>query len=177
MDKNGKDLDIYTINATGGKPFQVTNNKRNAYNQSAADYAPTYSPDGKKIAFLGTTEGTRLYTISVGEGRRARVSPGPWDYALSSFDYSPNGKKIAYIVHGQIETINSTGGGRSVVLPFERKDMSSLSYSPDGRRIAYSDYDGKEDWELYTIPAGGGKPVQLTHNSTDDFSPSWGSRP
>jgi hypothetical protein len=42
-------------------------------------------------------------------------------------------------------------------------------------RIAYRGWDG-HDREIYTIAVGGGKPVQVTNNKTDDWSPSWGSR-
>jgi hypothetical protein len=54
---------------------------------------------------------------------------------------------------------------------------TGTNYSPSGKKIAYSGWDGKccrvGDWENYTINVGGGKPVQLTNNSTDDTSPSW----
>jgi hypothetical protein len=43
-------------------------------------------------------------------------------------------------------------------------------------RIAFSGGDG-HDREIYTIVPGGGNTVQLTHNSTDDHDPAWGSRP
>jgi hypothetical protein len=43
-------------------------------------------------------------------------------------------------------------------------------------KIAYQGFDG-HDTEIYTIDRGGGGRVQLTHNSTDDSSPSWGGRP
>ena len=46
-------------------------------------------------------------------------------------------------------------------------------------KIAYSGKDAptKGDFELYTILAGGGGKVQVTDNSTDDNTPSWGDRP
>ena len=53
-----------------------------------------------------------IYTINIGGGRSTKVSRGGF---LNSPDHSPSGKKIAYINYSQIETINATGGGRSVV--------------------------------------------------------------
>src|SRR3712207_7744408 len=44
------------------------------------------------------------------------------------------------------------------------------SYSPSGKKIAYAGWDG-HDWEIYTINAGGGGRVQLTHNTTKDGEP------
>ena len=43
-------------------------------------------------------------------------------------------------------------------------------------RIAYSGYDGN-DYEIYTIKAGGRGKTKLTHNTADDAAPSWGSSP
>src|SRR5215218_9047387 len=39
--------EIFTIKATGGTPFRVTNNK-------TYDDNPSYSPNGQKIAYTGT---------------------------------------------------------------------------------------------------------------------------
>jgi hypothetical protein len=41
-------------------------------------------------------------------------------------------------------------------------------------KIAYSGYDGP-DAEIYTIDAGGGGKFNVTANTTEDYSPSWGS--
>ncbi len=46
------------------------------------------------------------------------------------------------------------------------------SYSPSGKRIAYAGYDG-QDYEIYTINAGGGGRVQITNNTTKDGEPSY----
>jgi hypothetical protein len=41
-------------------------------------------------------------------------------------------------------------------------------------KIVYEGYDGN-DYEIYTIKAGGGGKVKVTDNSTGDYTPSWGS--
>jgi hypothetical protein len=63
----GIDSDIYAIDPTGGTPFQVTDN-------DTYDQTPSYSPNGKKIAYSGssitepTGAGYEIYTINVGGG-------------------------------------------------------------------------------------------------------------
>ena len=43
-------------------------------------------------------------------------------------------------------------------------------------RIAYSGFDGN-DFEIFTIPATGGTPVQVTNSPTNEFYASWQPRP
>jgi Tol biopolymer transport system component len=78
-------LEIYTIKATGGKPFQVTNNNKD-------DNFPSYSPDGKKIAYTGckgNDHGGDIYTINVGGGGKFRVTHNNADEASPSWGSRP----------------------------------------------------------------------------------------
>jgi Tol biopolymer transport system component len=61
----GKDYEIYTINASGGDKFQLTNS-------DVDEEWPTYSPDGEKIAYMGPDGG--IYSIKVGGGGKSRVT-------------------------------------------------------------------------------------------------------
>jgi TolB protein len=175
--RHGDDLDIFTINVRGGGRFNVTNNRGplpkgpGGNPPTPDDISPSYSPDGKKIAFGGTCgyECTAIYTTNVGGGSIFRVIAG---HLVFSPDYSPSGKKIAYTNFNRLETRNVRGGGRFVVT---KGSSYEPSYSPDGKKIVFSYWDG-HDYEIYTINAGGGGRFQLTDNTTDDSSPSWGSR-
>jgi len=61
-DGSTTDTEIYTINPTGGTPFQLTNNERR-------DTDPSYSPDGQRIAF-SRWDGTdyEIYTVNATGG-------------------------------------------------------------------------------------------------------------
>jgi Tol biopolymer transport system component len=67
-------LEIYTINATGvGTPFNVTKNTTGL----GDTYSPSYSPNGKRIAFSssGPPPGySDIYTIPVGGGTPFNVT-------------------------------------------------------------------------------------------------------
>jgi Tol biopolymer transport system component len=131
------------------------------------------------------TEPSAIFTTNVGGGTILRLPYGVLTtYGVVDLDYSPSGKKIAYAEGTQgggspIYTINAAGGGRAVAIKGFKWGAISFFYSPDGKKIAYSGWDRKRccyigDYEIYTISVGGGKLIQLTHNKTDDFSPSWG---
>jgi TolB protein len=103
----GHDPEIYTINASGRDKIQLTHNNKNEFDLS-------YSPNGKRIAFAGSSEKSHnIYTISARGGGKSKVTEG------SDPDYSPNGKKIVYIRgrgrNPDVYTINVGGGGKSKV--------------------------------------------------------------
>ena len=181
---DGHDQEIYTIKVGGEGNVQITENRTD-------DYHPSYSPDGKKIAYVGWDRNyvSDIYTTNVTGGKPfSLTNSGGFEEGEPS--YSPNGKKIAYTrgVIGnegfakpnsyEIYTINATGG-KPFQLTHNKMGAWGPSYSPDGKKIAYvARADRKSDYEIYTINAGGGGGrVQVTHNRTDDSSPSWGSRP
>jgi Tol biopolymer transport system component len=95
---------------SGDGRVQVTHNK-------TEDYAPSYSPDGKKIAY-SRNDGNELeiYTIKATGGKPFQVTNNNKDDNFPS--YSPDGKKIAYTGckgndhGGDIYTINVGGGGK-----------------------------------------------------------------
>jgi TolB protein len=61
--------EIYAINAGGGGKVRLTDS-------ATGDYEPSYSPNGKKIAYTvykGPVTG--IYKIDVGGGGKVRVTP------------------------------------------------------------------------------------------------------
>jgi TolB protein len=63
-------VELYTIGVHGKNRVRLTNN-------STYDYSPDYSPDGRRIAFSGSSEKhSGIYTISARGGGKARVAEG-----------------------------------------------------------------------------------------------------
>jgi tricorn protease len=85
-------------------------------NTETDDFAPSYSPDGKKIAFSHHGVLATDYEVWMinATGGRGRVKVTDNDAHDGYPDYSPNGTKIAYTgfdgTDDEIYTINVGGG-------------------------------------------------------------------
>ena len=161
-----------------------------------ADSSPSWSPDGKRIAFVSDRDRfldihgfptSEIYVMDAdGENPQNLTNNRVED---SSPSWSPDGKRIVFISYrdghfiGDFEEITSeiyvmdVDGGNQQRLTENRKNDESPSWSPDGKRIAFSS-DRKGDFvnfEIYVMDANGGNQQRLTENRVDDENPSWSS--
>lgn len=172
---------IETISVDGGTPHQLTHN---AYQ----DARPTWSPNGKKIAFestVGDLDG-EIYTMEPDGSHRHALT----DNAKSERDpnYSPDGSRIVVsgtrTVHGNTQdellVMNANGTHERNVTKSSSFELSP-AFSPNGKLILFTNSPispGKRgaedtDFELLTIHPDGKHRHALTHNSTSDYSPDW----
>jgi Tol biopolymer transport system component len=174
---------IYTINPGGGGKSKVTDTLM------SGDAKPSYSPNGKRIAYSGLDPvggDFEIYTINVDGGDEFRLT---YNDISDDFepDYSPDGKRIAYSGYEgpdtEIYTIKVGGGGETKVTN-NVKDEEAPSYSPDGEKIAYecfkalgTDDDEDFDIEICTINVGGGGKTKVTDTVGYAMDPSWARRP
>ncbi|MGI8909602.1 MAG: TolB family protein [Rubrobacteraceae bacterium] len=159
------DLEIFTMNPDGAALKQLTFN-------TADELDPTYSPDGKRIAYTGFDGDHEIFTIPASGGAPTNVT----NNATEDLDpsYSPDGSAIAYEdfdgADDEIVKIPASGGTPANVTSNVTADRDPV-FSPNGERIAYTGFDS--DAEVFTIPASGGAPTNVTENTTDDFGPAY----
>jgi Tol biopolymer transport system component len=97
------------------------------------------------------------------------TSEGTW----LSPDLSPNGRKIAFELLGDLYVVDAKGGTARPIatgMPFDSQPV----FSPDGKRIAFlSDRSGTEN--VWTADTDGRNPRPITHLDGDIIltSPSW----
>jgi len=136
----------------------------------------SWSPDGKKIAFLHQNNGNaEIYVINADGSNPTKVTNDP--NSTEGAVWSPDGKKIAYFSRpepykkdGYIYVINADGSGKIKLTDTEFSQ--NPIWSPDGMRIAFnSERDGNVD--IYVINADGSRQTKLTTNPGRDSKPVW----
>jgi tricorn protease len=79
--------------------------------------------------------------------------------------------KVAFSYLGDIWTANEDGSGVVRVTDHKAREIYPR-FSPDGKWIAFSS-NREGNYDVYAIPAAGGRPKQLTFHSADDNVVGW----
>ena len=142
---------------------------------------PVPSPDGRRIAFVGMTEGglRALYTVGVDGSGLSRLLTTS-DISCGQMTWSPDGVRIAFAcrIDGDdldIWAMDASDGGNLVNLtdshPHNQDWPSWSPRLPDGSyRIAYAQYVNGEP-QIWTMKPDGSDPKRIT--SGMDWQPAW----
>ena len=85
--------------------------------------------------------------------------------------YSPDGKWLAFSLHGDIWKVPSTGGQAQRLTLHEADDIKP-KWSPDGKTIAFAS-SRSGNFDIWTISSDGGQAVQVTFHSAWDSISTW----
>lgn len=152
---------IWIINADGTGGAHVPNTRQN-------DTWPTFSPDGRQIAFMRfENRFNRLFVINVdGTGLRS-VAPDATVH-VEDPEWSPDGTRFAFSNGGDVFVINADGTGLVNITTAETSNARHPSWSPDGTRIAYGVNNA-----VRVIPSTGGASSTVVGGLREVWEVSW----
>jgi WD40 repeat protein len=158
-----------TINSGGGERLHLVS-------ESGVFATPTWSADGRRIAFASNRSSADFEIYSMG-AQGGGITPltnntveddGP--------SWSPNGSRIAFarvpdVGPSQIYVMNADGTGELPLISGILED-SAPAWSPDGTRIAFARGSGGNS-DIWTITSSGGSATPLTTDPANETNPDW----
>ncbi len=147
--KDGKRYRLVISDADG-------QNIRNAMNSGEPIISPSWSPDGKKVAYVSFEDRKPvIYVHELATGRRISLSNQKGNNSAPA--WSPDGKKLAVSLskdgNTQIYGINADGSGLHRLTRGSTIDTEP-QYSPDGRYIYFTSDRGGSP-QIYRMSADG----------------------
>lgn len=124
------------------------------------DAAPSFSPDGKSIAFIRNSRSLMMYDVTSKQERevcKLYTDPTPL-LGGESFKFSPDGKWIAFLTYApetrsytNVSVVAASGGTPKPISFLANSNSSQLSWSPDGAYILFDTGQRTEDGALARI--------------------------
>ncbi len=139
--------DLWVANADGTQPIRLTVDR-------GVESSPSFSPDGKTIAFSAQYDGnTDVFIIPTEGGIPKRLTWHPSADLVRGF--TPDGKSVLFLSprsvfttrYAQLFTVPLTGG---MATQLEIPNANWAAYSPDGKQMAYTPLsDPFKQWKHY----------------------------
>lgn len=152
---------IWIINADGTGGARIPNTGQN-------DAWPTFSPDGRQVAFVRfENRYNRLFVINTdGTGLRS-VMPDAQVH-VEDPEWSPDGSRFAFSNGGDVFVVSADGAGLTNMTTAERSNERHPTWSPDGSRIAFVNLT-----DLKVMPATGGAATTIVTGQREMWEASW----
>jgi tricorn protease len=164
--------DIFTVPIEKGAPRNLTRSS------DAHDKAPSWSPDGRWIAYLSDRAGEEEVWIAAQDGSKPawQLTQGNQEM-LYRPSWSPDSKKIAYSnKSGKVFVVNVEDKTQVEVADEARGQLNDYVWSPDSAYLAFSMTTGNSNTNrsLYIWSAAGNRLQKVSKSEMfNETQPSW----
>ena len=162
--------EIYVMDADGNNQIRLTNHPM-------WDIQPSWSPDGRRIAFVSDRNGGnyQVYVMDSNGKNIRRLTDGEYDWRPA---WSPDGQWIAFHSRrgkekAKIYVVTPDGTNlRRLAADIPSTDIEA-AWSPDSQQIAFKSYREGRTGEIYVMDVDGTNQQKLTHDAAVNGDPAW----
>ena len=163
---------LFVLAQTGGLPVELPNNC------GTDAYAPAWSPDGQRLAFV-TSDMPRILCIVNADGSHpVHVLQSMFTAGAQELAWSPDGSRIALSAtpdgnadHREIVVLNVDGTNPQRLTATTQSDRNP-SWSPDGRELVFASTRSTGPG-IYRMNAYGTNQRQIAGTDAHDVDPAW----
>ena len=174
--------DIFVTDDQGQSLTRLTNSQSTILDNNDWNLRPTFSPDGKLIAFVSDKTSTfpTLWLMNSADGSgRHELATGLQEEGVDTLAWSPDGSQLAFTLFiepgpTQIALLPLGATGRQV-----RRVLTDLpggaldpAWAPDGSWLAFAGRDGFA-MDIYAVQPDGSSVTRLTRDGVLARSPVW----
>ena len=137
--------DVFIVNVDGSAPTNLTDD-------NGWDGSPSWSPDGRRIAFGSSRD---IYMMNADGSGVTQLTDDPSSDSQPS--WSPDGRRIAFLSNRDgdynIYVMNADGSSQTQLTDFPGY-IVRLNWSPDGQHIAFQVNSDDSGMDIYLINVG-----------------------
>jgi len=175
--QGGSYAELFTANPDGSAETNVTYSLWE-------DWDPHFSPDGKRVAYVGgltiyadiwvaNADGSGQYRLTNNQPKHDRApswSPDGSRIVFVSADWDKNNNRFKPET-AEIWVVSADGSSRTQLTNDNYGDLSP-HWSPDGSKIVFSSNRGG-NYDIWVMNADGSGMTRLTTSSAGDYAPAW----